>query len=366
MRKLLWPVCAAAIAYQLLQIAASVRFRTRKRKVSDRRPPVSILKPVHTVDADTYAAFVSQASQDYAQFEILFGVRDAHGEAAADIRRLQQQFPSVDIRLIVSRADAPNQKVGQLIDLARHARYPIWVVSDADIKVGPGYLASIAAPFEDGRVGAVTCPYAATGHSAAARWEAFGIGIDFVPSAMVANLIGVRDFALGATLAFRAADWAATGGFEAIRDYIADDYQVGHRLARLGKHSLLSEVIVETSQGDGSWRDVWRHQLRWARTIRLSKPTAFAALPITHAGLWTAVAAVSGLWRMAASLFVVRCAAGAMARWSQRLPVATPAICLTPAWDVYAFAVWTASYLGRDVRWGDRVLKLGRDGKIVG
>lgn len=366
LRKALFCGCLGAAAYQFLLLTATVTYRARKRrrKTETSFPPVSVLKAVHTVDDDTYRAFESQAAQAYPKFELLFGVRDERSEAAAAVFRLKRQFPAVDIRPVLTQAEAGNRKVGQLIDLAKQAKYPVWIVSDADIRVGPDYLSTIAAGLADPGVGVVTCPYVARGHSPAARWEAFGIGIDFVPSAMVANFIGVRDFALGATLAFRAADWQRAGGFERIRDHIADDYQVGHRLAALGKRSFLSETIVETSVGGGSWADVWQHQLRWARTIRLSKPWGFATLPITHAGLWMALAAVSRFTRLALALGLVRCLVAAIARWAQGVAPAKPVVLLAPAWDVYAFAVWSCSYFGRRVRWGDRVLQLRRDGTI--
>jgi ceramide glucosyltransferase len=186
-----------------------------------------------------------------------------------------------------------------------------------------------------------------------------------MPSTLVAQLLGVREFGLGSTLAFRAADLERAGGFTSLAEYLADDYQLAKRIAALGLRVVLSTYTVETSLGDATWRGVWLHQLRWARTIRLSKGGVYAGLPITQAGLWAAVALACGAGWPAAILLALRVASawlsGALvlesslaARWSW----------LSPCWDLYSFAVWLASYAGRKVRWRDRVLTIGLDGRI--
>lgn len=367
MRRLFWAVFVPAIGYQLLAAVAAVRYRVRSRhtRFGHPKPGISVLKPVRGVDSHTYEAFASQAAQRYPRFELLFGVADTEDPAVGEIERLQADFPAVKVRLVLTTTRAGNRKVGQLIDLAKEACYPVWVVNDGDIKVGPDYLSEIAEGLADPEVGVVTCPYRAVGHSAAAEWEAFGVSADFMPSVLVAGLVGVRDFALGATLAFRAAEWQHAGGFEAIRDHLADDYQVGNRVAALGKRSHLSGYVVETSLGDGSWTDIWRHQVRWARTIRLCKPLSHLTLPITHAGFWIAALAASGLWAPAALLYVVRCLSAGLGRWAITPGAVRSNILLAPLWDVYAFAVWLTSYFGTEVRWRDRVLHLRRDGTIV-
>ncbi len=125
----------------------------------------------------------------------------------------------------------------------------------------------------------MTCPYRARAHTLAAAWESLGIAVDFMPSALVAPLVGVREFGLGSTLAFRAADLERAGGFAAIAEYLADDYQLAKRITALGKRAVLSTYTVETSLGEATWSGIWQHQLRWARTIRLSKGGGYAGLP---------------------------------------------------------------------------------------
>ena len=365
----LWPIFFPAVAYQLLAIAAGLRHLKSRQKdqrsESTFRPSVSVLKPLRGLDPNTYEAFVSQVRQQYPTFEILFGVREEGDAAAEEVRRLQREFPAASIRLIVSDVDAPNGKVGVLMELANEARHPVWVVNDSDIKVTPGYLAEVVAPLADASIGVVTCPYRAQAHTAAAAWESLGIATDFMPSTLVAQLVGVREFGFGSTLAFRAEDLTQAGGFAALSDYIADDYQLAKRITRLGKRAVLSTYTVETALGDASWAGVWRHQLRWARTIRVTKGAGHAGLPVTHAGIWMLLAIGLGAWLPAALLLGIRVASAFVTGWLVlRSSIACRWCWLAPCWDLYAFCIWAASYAGRRVRWRDRMLRINGEGRI--
>lgn len=368
--RLRWLIFAPPVAYQVLSIFAAFRHLRRRRAEQGRpepdfEPPVSVLKPVHGLDPNTAEAFLSQVRQDYPNFELLFGVHDESDPAAAEVRRLQREFPDIFIRLIAGSEPAANGKVGVLMALARHAKHPVWVVNDGDIKVTPDYLRRITAPLASAEIGLVTCPYRANAHTAAARWESLGIAADFMPSALVAPLVGVREFGLGSTLAFRAADLQRAGGFAAIKDYLADDYQLAKRITKLGRHALLSTYVVETSLGDATWLGVWRHQVRWARTIRASKGKAHLGLPITHAGVWVIAALACGMWMPAAALAALRLASGAVTAGLVLRDRDAASLCwLAPAWDVYAFAVWAASFAGSEVRWRTRRFRIDSDGRI--
>jgi ceramide glucosyltransferase len=365
-----WIVLLPAFAYQLLAILAALGYLRRRligrnTAPSDFRPGVSVLKPLRGLDPNSWEAFLSQIQQDYPQFEVLFGIDQESDTAAEEVRRLQCDFPDVPLRLIVGSAPAANGKVGVLMELARHARYPVWVLNDSDIKVTSAYLREIVAPLADPEVGLVTCLYRAKAHTPAAAWESFGIATDFMPSTLVAQLLGVRDFGLGSTLAFRAADLEQAGGLGAISDYLADDYQIAKRLTLSGKRALLSTYVVETALGDATWLGAWRHQVRWARTIRASKGKGYAGLPITHAGIWIVVALACGLWIPALVVAIARILSALItAGFVLRAPVVTSFCWLAPLWDLYSFAVWTTSYTGRQVRWRDVRLTIDREGRI--
>lgn len=365
--RLLWLLFLPAAAYQILAIVAAVRHRA-KRISRDRSfsPAVSVLKPLRGIDPNTNEAFVSQIRQRYASFEVLFGARSENDTAVAEVRRLKREFPEAHLRLIIGGAATPNGKVGVLMELSQYAQHPIWVLNDSDIKVDPNYLSSIVAPLSDPSVGVVTCLYRAQPHNVPAAWEALGIMTDFMPSTLVAQLLGVREFGLGSTLAFRAADLKQAGGFTAIAGYLADDYQLAKRITSLGKRAVLSAYIVETSLGAATWTGAWQHQLRWARTIRTSKGRGYAGLPITQAGVWATIALICGIWPIALALALLRVLSAALTGgFILRSRFAAAFFWLAPVWDLYSFAIWLASYAGRKVRWRDQVLEIDARGRIV-
>ena len=358
-------VAAAAGIYQLLAIIAALKQLRVEGPLAGPMPGVSILKPVRGLDPRFYQAIRSHAEQDYPEFEILFGVADPGDPAVCEIERLQANFPGVSIHLIHSTSNAPNGKVAVLADLERHAKFPLRLVNDSDIVVEPRYLRQVLAPLNDVRIGMVTCLYRASAVHWPGRWEAIGIATDFAPSVLVAPLFGVHEFGLGSTLAFRRQQLEQIGGFAAIADYIADDYQLGKRISGLGLKVQLSEVVVETSLSADSWGEVWRHQLRWARTIRVSQGGGYMGLPITNASLWALAALASGWWWTAASLLSVRLTMGLIVGVGVlHCPLTARYWFLIPFRDLWGFCVWLAGLWGSDVVWRDRILRLNRDGTI--
>jgi ceramide glucosyltransferase len=278
---------------------------------------------------------------------------------------LQREFPqkSITVRTVYSKA--PNAKVGVLAELAENARYPLLLVNDSDIVVEPGYLRAVTAPLADPKIGMVTCLYRAAAESKASRAEALGIATEFVPSVLVARLLGVADFALGSTMVFRADALREFGGFQVIANYLADDYQLGQHIARLGYRIEFAPVVVETDLGGESWGQTWRHQLRWARTIRVSRPAGYYGYVVTHATLWAMVAFAGHQWWAGALALGVRVIAGLLvgvAVLNDR-HVATD-FWFIPLRDLFGFAVWLGGVFGRHVDWRDRRLRLHADGSI--
>jgi ceramide glucosyltransferase len=363
---LIWVACAITIGYQLTALAASLRQYLRRPPRPASTPGLSVLKPVHGLDPDFEEALYSHFEQDYPQFEILFAAHDPADPALRIVRKVAANYPQVAVRILTGDAPAANGKVGLLIDAARHARYPVLLVNDADIIAPPGYFRTVTAPLADPSVALVTCLYRARAASAPGKWEALGIAVDFAPGVLVAPWVGVREFGLGATLAFRAADLAAIGGFESIADFLADDYQLAKRLSALGGRIVLSTTVVESSINDSSWSKMWSHQVRWARTIRVSRGGGYAGLPVTHSGLWALAAILTGAWSLALAVLLVRILAGLAAGWLVlRSPIALRAWPFIPVWDLWAFAVWIAGLFGRTVEWRGRSLCLDAEGRIT-
>ena len=373
--------CLSSSIYYLLCLwSASTFLRQRKagagaHSTPDRPtltlPPVSILKPLKGTDPDIYESFRSHCLQDYPAYEIIFGVSDADDPAVASVKQLQREFPEHAIQLIVSPDKlGANVKVSNLEQMLHAARYQHLLVNDSDIRVERDYLRRVIAPLVDERVGMVTCLYRGIAASTlGSQLESLGISTDFCPGVLVARQLenGLR-FGLGSTLAFRRTDLERIGGFHSIVDYLADDYELGRRIAGLGLQVLLSDVVVETHLPAYALRGFFAHQLRWARGVRDSRAGGYIGLASTYGLMWALLAViasraapwswaflgVTALLRLAMALAV-----GKSVLEDRRL---LRQLWLLPIRDLIAVAVWVASFAGHTVTWrGDRFeLKKGR------
>jgi len=355
-RVILIIIAAIAGLYQVLAILACI-IRRGERSTLTPPGPVSILKPVRGVDPSFREAIHSHTMIE-GDYEFVCGLSDSDDPAHVILR----EFPSV--RVLDCATSRPNGKVGVLMDLVEKTTNPIIIVNDADIRVEPDYVLRVTPPLADPSVGLVTCLYRPIGDTFPARFEGLGIATDFAPSTLVARLGGVDEFALGSTLAFRRADLERIGGFAAIADYVADDYQLGHRIHGLGLHCVLSDVIVETHLS-GDWAHVWGHQVRWARTIRVSKFVGYLGLPVTNATLWAVVAALGSRWELAAGLLALRWVMAFTSGWFViRDPDVLRLWWLVPFRDLFGFTVWITGLFGDRVMWRGRELRLDREGRV--
>jgi ceramide glucosyltransferase len=320
-----------------------------------------------------YKSFRSHCLQDYPDYEIVFGVSDPHDPAIDIVRKLQREFPNRKIQLLVaSNILGTNVKVSNLAQMLDAASYEHLIVNDSDIRVESNYLSRVIAPLADPKVGMVTCLY--RGVAAAtlgSHLEALGISTDFCPSVLAARqLEGGIKFGLGSTLAFRRADLEKIGGFVSFIDYLADDYELGKRIAELGLKVILSDVVVETFLPPYGLRDFLAHQLRWARGVRDARSGGYFGLIFTFGILWALVALITSggaLWacgamtvtlllRIGVALLVGRNVLG-----DDSLP---KNLWLLPLRDLVAVAVWIASLFGHTVTWrGDRFHL--KDGKLI-
>jgi len=336
-------------------------------------PPISILKPLKGIDPEVYESFRSHCLQDYPEYEIIFGVSDANDPAIESVKALQREFPGHRIHMVVSsKMLGANVKVSNLAQMMTEARYDYLIVNDSDIRVEPDYLRRVSALLADPRVGMVTCLYRGVASATlGSRLESLGISTDFCASVLAARQLegGIR-FGLGSTLAFRRVDLEKLGGFNSILDHLADDYELGKRMAALGLDVKLSDVVVETYLPAYRPRDFFAHQLRWARGVRDARAGGYFGLIFTFGILWAllAVAASEGsLWswatlvvtlslRLAVALVVGR----RVLRDRQVLKYAW----LIPLRDLLAVVVWIVSLGGHTVTWRGERFNL-KDGKLT-
>jgi ceramide glucosyltransferase len=340
-------------------------------------PPVSILKPVKGLDPGMYEAFASHCRQDYpAEYELLFGVSSLDDPAVEAIERLMTEFPERSIRLVhTPERLGPNGKMGNVVQLAREARYDYLIVNDSDIRVGPRYLARVMGEFggQDkdkivgGKiVGLVTAPYRGQGHGTlGSKLEALGISTDFFPGVLVSlKLDGEIRFGLGSTLAVSRAALDAIGGFAPLVDSLADDYELGHRIAQAGFAVVLSREIVDTSVPAYMLSGYLAHQLRWARGIRDSRKAGYLGLIFTFGLPWAIFNAVaSGFAIESLALLSLAC----LARVTVALAVGVGILgdrqvlrdlWLLPVRDLAALGIWVWSFAGNTVSWRGQTFTL--------
>ena len=322
-------------------------------------PGVSILKPLKGADPDIYESFRSHCVQEYPDYELIFGVSDAADPAADMVRRLQCEFPHCAIRLeICPKVQGTNRKVGVLAQLLPLARFEHLIVNDSDIRVPRDYLSRVMAIFADRSVGLVTCLYRGIpGRTLGSRLEALGISTDFSAGVLSARVLQGLHFGLGSTLAFPRRALDAIGGFEPLADYLADDYELGARIAAAGYKVVLSDVVVDHQLPPYSLDAFVHHQLRWARAVRDSRRWGYAGLALTFGIIWSALAAAlanGALWSWlllgtAATLRVAVAVSVGMnvvgdAAVLQRLY-------LLPVRDLAALLIWIASFTGHTIDW---------------
>lgn len=344
-------------------------FRRRPKLPQGFSPPASILKPVKGVDASALENFASFCRQDYPDYELVFGVSDSQDPVVPVIERLQHEFPERSIRLIIARPEGTNPKSGMLEHLAREARHELLVISDSDVRVEPDYLRRVVAPLADPQTGLVTCLYRGDRpRTLAASLESLYVETTFLPQAIVAaNMPGPR-FAFGATIALRKAELERIGGYRAIADYLADDYQVGVRVGELGHRVFLSRCVVSIVLGATRFADYWDREVRWARAIRVSRPRHYPGLLATYtiALALVLVAVAQGAawaWAVLAVSIALRLTAG----WSMCRALGSAElrklVCL-PLADVLGAAVWFAAIVGRQIVWRGRRFALLSDGRL--
>ena len=364
----------AGLAYLLLALLAARSFR-REPKVPAAvvSPTVSVLKPVKGMDPLRYAAFASHCMQHYGgRYELLLGLSDPEDETVlAEVERLHVEFPEALIRAVpCGERLGTNGKVSTLVQMLPHALGEVIVINDADIAVGPQYLAQVVAELAQPNVGFVTAPYRGDAAAQPGIWtklEALGIATDFFPGVLTARMLdrSVR-FGLGSTLAMTRETLKAIGGLEPLLEVLADDYELGARVHALGKRVVLMPDVVATSVPEYSFTAFFEHQLRWARGVRDARRLGYLGLVVSYALPWAALNVIATGFALPS---ITLLSLVLLARVALALQVGVGLlrdgqvlrdIWLLPLRDAFGLFFWAWSYAGDEVVWRGERFRLRR------
>jgi ceramide glucosyltransferase len=360
---------AGSLAYCVLIVIAAVRYRSVRPPEPAAWPAISVLKPLAGVDEGLDDNLASFFEQRYPQFEILFAVRSAADPAIAVVETLQARYPAVASRLIVTgEPPYPNAKVYSLDLMLAAARNNLVVMSDSDVRVTPELLRAIAAEFADERLGLATCPYRAVpGRSFWSTLEAVGLNTEFIGGVLVARMLDGMKFALGPTIAARREALEAIGGFDAVKDFLAEDFVMGNRIAARGFGVILSSYAIEHRIGAQRFAANLRHRLRWNRSTRRSRPRGYLGQVFTNPLPLALVlcALRPGWWPVLAATALFRAAAGwATSQHVLQDPLTRRLWWLVPLQDIASFLAWIGGFFGNTILWRGRKYHLRRDGRF--
>jgi len=357
---------AGAVVYSLLSIVAALRYLPVRPPALNSLEPISILKPLAGLDLGLESNLRSFFEQDYPAFEILFAVRTQDDPAVPIVDNLRREYQQVPSRLLVTgESPYPNAKVYSLEQMLAAAANDLVVMSDSDIRVTPGLLRTVAAEFQDAGLGVATCPYrAVAGPSFWSRLEAIGMNTDFAAGILVARMLEGMKFAVGPTIAARRRVLQAIGGFDRLKDYLAEDFVMGKFASDAGHGVILSSYVIEHHIGSTDLRNTAAHRLRWTRSTRRSRPLGYVGqlftMPLPLALL---VCAVNQAWWPVLLLTLgVRLLAAYTV--SARVLHAKINWLLLPIEDVNAFCFWLAGFFGNTIVWRGRRYRLYSDGRF--
>jgi ceramide glucosyltransferase len=373
---LLLCVAAATVYYLVAFVGGLAWFADRRKQRAlglDYTPPATIFKPVRGADAEAYENFASFCHQDYPEYQIIFGVREENDPVVPIIRKLIADFPKRDIELVISPDEIGyNAKVSNLQNMYAKAKHDVLLIADSDIRVESDYLRRVIAPIRQQHVGMVTCLYRGTNAvTFAGLLENIGISSTFGPEVCSARALEGIAFALGSTIVMRRDLLERIGGFPALADYLADDFLLGSYTAREGYEVVLSDCVVEHVAGPDTLATMLKHQLRWGRSTRISRPWGYRGLILTY-GVATALAALFA-WNFSAfalQLFAVTMLlrflpVGAIGVWGLKDFTLARYFWLVPLRDLITFGVWLVSLVGDEIEWRGVKFRVAPSGKLA-
>ncbi len=359
-----------SLVYCVLIVVATRRFLSTTLPNSANQPPISILKPLCGHDDGLEENLRSFMTQDYPEYEVLFGVHRPDDPAVGVAEKIITEFNGrVSAHLVITgESPIPNAKAFSLNRLVREANYGVLVMSDSDVRVTPSLLSHLAQELQDDHVGLISCPYLAVpGKSLWSRLEAIGMNTELLGGVMVARMIEGMRFALGCTIAVRRSVLEDMGGFGYLQEFLAEDFVIGQRAAQLGHGVLFSSYVIEHRIGSQDMMHNLGHRMRWARSTRRSRPLGYwgqiFTYPLPLALLLCA--AYPAAWPVLFLTMILRGAAAlATARYIVHDPVTQEQWWLLPVQDVIGFFIWISGFVGDKIVWRNRKCTVLRDGRL--
>jgi ceramide glucosyltransferase len=353
----------------LFEAGFVLAFRGQDSRNNAAQPAVTVLKPLHGAEPALAARLAAFCRQNYgAPIQVLCGAGDAGAPAIAVVRAAQRELPVAPIELNVDpRRHGVNRKVSNLINMLPRARYDTLILSDSDIVVGPDYLRTLVALLSVPRVGAVTCLYHGIGGEGLwARLSALAINTHFLPQAVTGLSLKVTKPCFGATIAMRRSTLDRIGGFASFADELADDYMIGMAVRSAGYEVVTAPFVVGHRCFEASLRQLMRHQIRVARTIKSIDPIGYAGTILTHPWPLALIGMLSGstaavllaVAALASRITLCRCV-------ERRFGLARESFSLIALQDVIAFAVYVASFFGATVYWRGAAYRVAADGTLT-
>ena len=345
--------------YLLCACALSVNFPRETPAKSAKSPSVTILKPLRGEDAALRANLASFCAQDYpGEVQFIFGVMDFGDPAISIVKDLVALFPNRKVELVINPAiHGTNLKISNLINMMPYVRHDWIVIADSDIGVEPNYLQRLVVALEAPGVCALTCLYHGIAISGIwSRLAALAIDGHFLPNVLVGLRTRLATPCFGSTIALRRKHLDEIGGFRAFSDCLADDYAMGAALRQKGRGVAIAPLLVAHSCTDASFKELWNHELRWARTIRTVDSRGYAGLVITHPLPFALLALAAGAtaWGAALAVIAISCRTVLLLVTARKHGFVSPPYWLTPFRDLLSFAVFVWSYWGRSVEWRGR------------
>jgi ceramide glucosyltransferase len=370
----LWFLCTviAIIGSAYAAMAAALIRRLARKTVptASSGPPVTVLKPLHGAETSLETNLASFGKQNYlSSVEVICGVADSGDPAADVVRKLASSGSATAFVLVEDPAQhGANRKISNLINMMKLRHYDMLALSDSDMRVGPDYLGQIMAPFEDASVGLVTCYY--RGLPAGGFWSrlaATHIDHHFLPSALVGTCLGLAQPSFGSTIAVNLKILNEIGGFEAFADKLADDYEMGRAVRKAGKRIAIPPMLIAHVCSDSSFAEVFHHELRWVRTVRLIDPAGYLGSIVTHPLPFALAAAFLHGFDATSSGFValtLACRSAVPLEMKRGFQAEGSSVWLGPIRDLLSFTVFLASFLPIAVSWRGRRYRVNPDGTM--